>query len=194
MFFHLIFLLSLSSILAGITEETPKYTVLSLGPGYEIRSYETQLRATTQGDSTKSMFGRLARYIGVFGVPENIKDGAPKNIPMTAPVVMRHKAEGKMEMSFILPASRYSTLESVPTPTDANVMVHSEAGSVVAALTFSGDYHLDNCGPKVEQLKAALEAASIQPSTPFSFDFLGYNSPWTPPAQRKNEVLIPVVY
>merc|ERR1711924_572482 len=74
----------------------------------------------------------LARYIGAFGKPQNVHQGGSEAIAMTAPVLVTPPSPQKIAMTapvlvtpseshtmaFVLPASKYSSVEDAPKPTD----------------------------------------------------------------------------
>ena len=74
-------------VFGKIVVETPKYTVSKSGDSYEVRQYPPAVSAEVTYDPSEFKGDRdggfqvLAKYIGVFGKPENHK------ISMTAPVV-----------------------------------------------------------------------------------------------------------
>ena len=74
-------------VFGKIVVETPKYTVAKSGDGYEVREYPPAVSAEVTYDPSEFKgdkdggFQVLAKYIGVFGKPENQK------IAMAAPVV-----------------------------------------------------------------------------------------------------------
>ena len=77
----------MGAMLGKIGVEVPKHEVLLKKPLYEIRKYPPFVIVSTSTEDMvegNNSFGRLARYIGVFGSPENTKNEA---ISMTAPVV-----------------------------------------------------------------------------------------------------------
>ncbi|XP_047060421.1 heme-binding-like protein At3g10130, chloroplastic [Lolium rigidum] len=92
--------LAMAKLMLGkIIVETPKHEVLRTGAGYEIRKYPPCVLAEVTYDP-KDMkgdrdggFQLLAKYIGVFGKPQNTKPekiasgGEPEEIAMTAPVI-----------------------------------------------------------------------------------------------------------
>lgn len=77
-------------MLGKIIVETPKHEVLRTGAGYEIRKYPPCVLAEVTYDPKEMKGDRdggfqvLAKYIGVFGKPQNTK---PEKIAMTAPVI-----------------------------------------------------------------------------------------------------------
>ncbi|KAL0740276.1 hypothetical protein Bca4012_081789 [Brassica carinata] len=74
-------------VFGKIVVETPKYTVAKSGEGYEVRQYPPAVSAEVTYDPSEFKgdkdggFQVLAKYIGVFGKPENQK------IAMTSPVI-----------------------------------------------------------------------------------------------------------
>merc|ERR1712166_85324 len=93
------------------------------------------------------MFRILARYIGVFGNPEN-KDTS--KIAMTAPVL-----SSANDMRFVLP-KKFKTKEDAPQPTDTRVELIDVPERMVAVKTFSGLISMDQSETMANEFKAAL--------------------------------------
>eukprot|EP00976_Prorocentrum_cordatum_P009127 182170-Prorocentrum_minimum.AAC.3 len=77
----------MGAMFGKIAVEVPQYEVLLKKPLYEIRKYPPFVIVSTSAEDMvegNNSFGKLAKYIGVFGSPENSKKEA---ISMTAPVV-----------------------------------------------------------------------------------------------------------
>ena len=172
---------------------------------------------SVRGEDTSNSFRALARYIGVFATPENIKKDS---ISMTAPVIMQStnqassssKAQSEAismtapvlmdtssSMSFILP-STYTSLEEIPIPTNKDIQIKEEPGKYVAVITFNGVADNAKIESQFNMLKDALvrdkflsspstSDASACPSE-VKWCFAGYNPPFTIPAFRRNEVWI----
>lgn len=112
------------------------------------------------------MFRILARYIGVFGNPEN-KD--TNKIAMTAPVLSTKTSSSKIamtapvlsssanDMRFVLP-KKFKTKEDAPQPTDTRVELIDVPERMVAVKTFSGLISMDQSETMANEFKAALEA------------------------------------
>ena len=109
------------------------------------------------------MFRILARYIGVFGNPEN-KD--TNKIAMTAPVLSKTSSSkiamtapvlSNNDMSFVLP-KKFKTKEDAPQPTDTRVELIDVPERMVAVKTFSGLVSMDQSETMANEFKAALEA------------------------------------
>ena len=106
---------------------------------------------------------------------------------MTAPVFMNESANTAL-MSFVMPAD--FTLETTPKPTNPDVLVSELKDYKVAVIQFSGTLSNSN----VEKHTLALtnwiaENGYTAISGPLK---AGYNSPFTLPMMRRNEVLIEV--
>ena len=129
----------------------PDYNVLyKASTGYELRSYPGYLTAEVLMNDANGNngFGILAKYIGVFGKPENI---ASQSMDMTHPVIMDSSDSGqkismtspvinnKNIMKFVLPA-HYTKVSQAPVPTDQRVTIKETPGHYVAVLGFSGWY------------------------------------------------------
>lgn len=212
-------------VFGKIVVETPKYTVTKSGDGYEIREYPPAVAAELTYDPSEFKgdkdggFQVLAKYIGVFGKPENEK---PDKIAMTAPVITKEgekiamtapvitKESEKIEMTspvvtkegesseggkkmvtmqFLLP-SMYKKAEEAPRPTDERVVIREEGGRKYGVVKFSGTTGESVVNEKVKKLTSDLEKDGFK----ITGDFIlaRYNPPWTLPPFRTNEVMIPV--
>eukprot|EP00238_Polyblepharides_amylifera_P001475 CAMPEP_0196570756 /NCGR_PEP_ID=MMETSP1081-20130531/924_1 /TAXON_ID=36882 /ORGANISM="Pyramimonas amylifera, Strain CCMP720" /LENGTH=196 /DNA_ID=CAMNT_0041887379 /DNA_START=177 /DNA_END=764 /DNA_ORIENTATION=- len=191
----------MGALLGKITVETPKYEVLVKKDTYELRKYPALVAVGTPTDHIvqgNASFSRLARFIGVFGRPQNSKGQA---IAMTAPVLTGYRSplsadpssagpdEGAPRMMFLLPSAHKSTKET-PEPTDPLVQVEKMELGTVGCVTFSGWATEANLKEREKLLIAALEEDlhKIQ-----SRGILAKFNPWyTLGPWRKNELLIQV--
>lgn len=174
---------------------------------YEIRRYNERFAAEVRYNGKEdvgSPFRALARYIGVFGTPEN---NGQQPISMTAPVVMQEKEkqqqqstatdkpteEGHKIMKFILPAE-LDSMEKIPKPTNPNVQIEAIPSQVGVVHRFSGFW-----SDKINQQVAAALAEQLtldgvdRMSKDFvlgHYQFWGYNPPFTLPMFRRNEIWI----
>jgi hypothetical protein len=74
-------------IVFGVTgTQEPPFTVISNTPNYQVRVYSPYLIAEVPQivGQENSSFTILAKYIGVFGTPENL---AKEALAMTSPVI-----------------------------------------------------------------------------------------------------------
>jgi hypothetical protein len=145
-----------------------------LGNDVEIREYEPQIRATSQMGEENKSFSVLAEYI--FG-----KNDRNERIGMTAPVVT-----SKDRMSFIMP-KRY-TLLSLPKPLNPLIEIDQVQKDRVAVIRFSGFKSSNKTNEKTKKLLTVLNSSGIEiEGEPF---LMRYNSPWTLPFLRRNEVAV----
>jgi hypothetical protein len=204
------FLLTFSGGQAMAIEE-PDYAVVREGAGFELRRYGPQLLAETevQGRFDKvggDAFRILADYIfGNNQASEKIAMTAPvtqrpaagddeesgTRIEMTAPVTQRASGPeaDSYVISFVMP-SRF-TLETVPRPNDPRVTLREVPGRLMAALRYSGGWGESRYRRHEAQLLQAVRAAGLTPiGEPI---YARYNSPFSLPFLRRNEVLVEVV-
>ncbi|GKY97021.1 hypothetical protein MPSEU_000660900 [Mayamaea pseudoterrestris] len=179
---------------------------------YEIRKYGQRFAAqatftSNDGDDRSTPFRLLAKYIGVFGTPENEGSKAiamtapvaisdkPTSIAMTAPVIMSNKDATTKTMDFILPAE-YDSLEKIPKPTNPAVMIHAIPPQVGAVHQYSGSMRENDCKNKATQLVKQLQKDGVKELTEDqalqNYEYWGYNPPFTLPMFRRNEVWIPL--
>jgi len=198
-----------SALLAGCSivgvragTEQPKYTVVeTIGEGVEVRSYtprvaaEVSVQRRSRSANENSAFSLLAGYI--FG-----NNTSRTEVAMTSPVETRTQSEkiaitspvetassdDGMTMRFFLPASY--TVESAPKPNNRSVRIVAVPPETVATLRFTGLRSTSNVTQHKRDLLAQLEGSPWQPVGEPSAYF--YDPPWTVPALRRNEVVIPV--
>ncbi|KAJ1411270.1 SOUL heme-binding protein [Sesbania bispinosa] len=201
-------------VFGKIGVETPKFEVIKSTTDYEIRKYPPSVVAEVTYDPSQFKgnkdggFMVLANYIGALGNPQNTKPekiamtapvitkdtvGSGEKIAMTAPVVTKAGEEGEknkmVTMQFILP-STYGKAEEAPKPTDERVVIREEGEKKYGVVKFGGVATDEVVKEKVKKLSMSLERDGFK----VIGDFLlaRYNPPWTIPAFRTNEVMIPV--
>ena len=113
-------------------------------------------------------------------------DNTGVEIPMTAPVFMEDAQQSTM--SFVLPAS--FTLDTAPLPQDPDVKLHEMSDYTAAVITFSGVLERDSIDKQRMLLETWIESKGYKITGPYKA--AGYNPPFTIPALRRNEVLIPI--
>ena len=163
---------------SGYEEATHK--VLSKNGNIQLRSYpDLQLveTAMNQGDGG---FMRLFRYI-------DKGNSKTEKIAMTTPVFIQ-KIQGNETMSFVLPASM--SLNDVPEPLDKNVQIRTRQTGLYAVYRYSGKRVDGGSNKAKRELKSwILNNGYEQLSEPIN---AYYDTPWTPPFLRRNELLIRV--
>ena len=187
-----------SCISVGI--EQAKYKVIEKEGKFEIRRYSTQIVAETIvdadfDDAGNIAFRRLFNYIsGNNRKKESISMTAPVNqkassekIAMTAPV-NQYKSEGRYIVSFVMP-SKY-TMESMPEPLDANVVLRETQPSTLAAFRYSGTWSKKKYEAQKKRLEEFIRNKGLRITG--EAIFARYDPPFQIPFLRRNEVLIPV--
>jgi hypothetical protein len=180
--------------------EEPQYTVLKNDGDFEIRRYapyivaETVVTNADQESGTNIGFRRLAGFIfGKNRTKESIEMTAPvtttrsEKIAMTAPVETR-RSGNDMVMAFMMPSQ--FRLETLPEPTDPEVLIRSVPERVMAVITFSGSWSEERFQAQTAKLQEWLRKHDVQAlGAPV---VARYNAPWTPWFMRRNEVQIEV--
>jgi hypothetical protein len=198
-------------IFGKMTIEEPAFKVVlknSRGFPYEVRTYGTRFVAETDNSSGNMAFSILAKYIGVFGSPENealesismtspvVKmDSKTVAIAMTAPVVKSNE-NGRQVMQFMLPA-KYDSLRKIPKPTNSAVSIREIPPATGAVHQYSGTYSDTVARTKVMELALQLrEQDGIEGMTEeYAMQnhlWFGYNPPFTLPPFRRIEVWLPL--
>jgi len=190
------------AVLAGKVEIAPYQVIESAEDAQiELRNYDSMILVSTSmaGDDRNGAFRKLFNYISGDNIDASKiamtapvfmdnDDAVGREIPMTAPVFMDDKNEGGAMMSFVMPAE--FTLENTPKPTDPDVVVSEVEDYQVATITFNGRLSDGN----IEKHRNILEQWIIDNGyvVTGTVKSAGYNAPFTLPAMRRNEVLIPV--
>ena len=169
--------------------ETPEYKTISKHEGFEVRRYSDMVIATTkiQADyknSTSSGFRRIASYI--FG--GNDKE---MKIAMTAPVIADCPSEGlkSYNISFVMPKEH--SMKDLPKANISEVSIQKESLGEVAVLSFGGWASESRSTGYQKKLSELLTKNKIEKKG--GFMIAQYNSPWTLPPFRKNEVMVRIL-
>jgi hypothetical protein len=194
---------------ARAATEQPAYEIVGRIGDVELRCYGPRLAAETtvttaaadEGESPA--FSRLAGYIFGANVARSriamtapvaaqeattVARPASTKIAMTAPVATDTGASGTYTMRFFLPAAL--TRETAPVPTDPRVALVEVPAETMAVLRFSGSRRDAAVAKQRARLQAALRDGPWQAAgAPVAFF---YDSPWTPPFLRRNEVAVTV--
>ena len=159
-------------------------------------------RSTCRGEfdeAGKNAFRILAGYI--FG-----DNTAAEKMAMTAPVESRPSAKGeKMSMTAPVTASSASdphlttytfvmerkyTLQTLPVPNDDRIRIRTVPERTMAVRRYSGRWTEDKYLQNEKSLQLALDANGIQT---IGLPVLArYNSPFSLPFMRRNEVMIEI--
>ena len=196
------FLLAMSPPAHAIDE--PTYTVVQKTDVFEVRQYAPYLVAevVVPGPATEAGnqgFRLLAGYI--FGknkgerklemtapVTQAPVPAPPIKLEMTAPVTQAATPGGFL-VQFVMPKGY--TLATLPEPLDPKVKLREVPGNRVAVIRFSGSWSQSTYEENLQTLRQALAAAGLATSgEPVSSR---YNSPFSLPFLRRNEVWLTLV-
>ena len=174
---YILGLIAVSSVMAA---DEVKYTTVSKSKLYEIRKYPDRLVIETETSEQNSGFKRLFKYIS-----GNNKD--KKEIKMTTPVTQTEK-NGNMTMQFYIPTEFNEN--NVPDPNNSEVKVLNIKGGLYAAIVYSGRASDGNYNKHKNILEDQLKKDKISIiSKPIRAT---YNSPFTLPMLRRNEVIFKI--
>ena len=160
--------------------EQLKYQTLDVNEIYEIRKYSDRLVIETKTSNQNSSFRKLFNYIS----GSNEKN---QEIKMTAPVTQIEK-NGNMTMQFYLPSEFDES--NVPNPSNSEVKILNMKGGYFAAITYSGRASDKNFLKHKEILENKLKEDNISILSPPIR--ATYNSPFTLPMLRRNEVMFEI--
>lgn len=183
-----------------MASEEAEYSVIRTQDNFEVRAYQAHILAETivEGQFSSAgnkAFGRLFKYIsGNNTARQNIQMTAPvvqtpegEKIKMTSPVSQQQINE-TWAVSFMMPASY--TLESLPEPKDATVLLRQVPAQQMAALRYSGSWNKKSYTRHKDELLAWMQKNDLQAQgEPI---WARYNPPFTLWFLRRNEILIPI--
>ena len=156
--------------------EEANYEIINENNNYEIRKYFDRLvieTNTTQGNGFKKLF----KYIS--GNNEQKKE-----IKMTVPVTQEIK-NGNMTMQFYLP-SKFNE-DNAPKPSNSEIQILTIEGGYYAVIKYSGRSSDQNFLKNKEILDKELKQDNITILSPPIR--ASYNSPFTLPMLKRNEVM-----
>jgi hypothetical protein len=159
--------------------EQPEYKVIEdMGNEIEVREYPGQVWATTTSPEENEAFNRLAGYI--YG---GNSDGV--TIPMTSPVITMLSREGLL-MAFIMPKG--VDANRLPKPLISNIEIMESRPKKMGVISFMGQSTHRDYAVNLQILRNVLK----QKNRKIKGDpmMLHYDSPFTPPARRKNEIAV----
>ena len=177
--FCVLHILSYSNVMAI---EEANYEVVEKNSIYEIRKYSDRLAVETVTDNQNNSFRKLFNYIsGNNKTNEEIK--------MTTPVT-RIEKEGRMTMQFYLPQK--FNQNNAPDPKRSDVEIINIEGGYFAVLRYSGRSsdknfikHRDILSNELNKNNVSIKSSPIMAT---------YNSPFTLPPFRRNEVMFKISF
>ena len=170
----LTFILTLSSQLMAYEEAN--YEIVKENKIYEIRKYPNRLVIETnsvQGNGFRKLFNYISG---------NNKEN--EEIKMTVPVTQEIKNEN-MTMQFYLP-SKFNK-DNAPKPVDSEVKILTIEGGYYAVIEYSGRSSDKNFLKNKDILEKALKQDNLSVLSPPIR--ASYNSPFTLPILKRNEVM-----
>ena len=175
--FGILFLLPYSQSMAY---DEPNFEVIQKNEIYEIRKYSDRLAVETIDSGSDNNFRKLFNYI-------SWRNEDNEKIKMTTPVTQIEK-NGNMSMQFYLP-SKFN-LENVPNPSREDVKIINIIGGYYAVLRYSGRASDGNYLKHKKILENELQKNKISIISPPIR--ATYDSPFTLPMNRRNEVMFKV--
>ena len=173
-------LLILVSIIAlnsqSMAYEEAKYEIVKENKEYEIRKYSDRLVIETNSIEGNG-FRKLFNYIS----GNNEKN---QEIKMTVPVTQEIK-NGNMTMQFYLPL-KYNK-DNAPKPSNSDIKILTIEGGYFAVIKYSGRSSDKNFLKNKDILKKLLKQDNITILSPPIR--ASYNSPFTLPILKRNEVM-----
>lgn len=179
--------------------EIPNYKVIAAKKPFEIRQYPSMIIAevSVEGERRESAtagFRILADYIfgnnqsrGGIDMTAPVQLQKSEKIDMTAPV-LQQKSDDNWSISFVMP-SQYN-LNTLPTPSNPQITIKQVLPKTFAVIRFSGWYSDRNINKQEQALKQYMNDNQLIAISSAKYAF--YNSPWTLPPLRRNEVLFEV--
>ena len=182
-----LFILPLGACGMFETYEEPRFNVIKKDNAIELRSYEPFLQAEVtvsapeRDDAANEGFRALAGYIFFFFAPK-------EKMAMTVPVIQK-KIQNGWTVHFVMPLSR--TLQDLPKPDNAKVTLVQQPAKKMIAITFSGTSSKENLGKHEAALRSYVTQQKIKIKGEPVYAF--YNSPFSLPFMRRNEIMFETV-
>jgi hypothetical protein len=183
--------------------EEPEYTVIGEYGDFELRQYAPYLIAEVDVDGDfdeagNSAFRILAGYIfgdnqasekmAMTAPVESRPGGKGEKMSMTAPVTTTNAA-GQTTYAFVM--ERKYSMETLPVPNDERIRILEVPERTMAVRRYSGRWTEEKYAQNEAALRTALSDHGIQ--------IIGepvlarYNSPFSLPMLRRNEVMFEVI-
>jgi hypothetical protein len=179
----ILFLFFLINPSYSMSYETAQYEIIKkISDNIEIRKYNNLLLAEiSQEDSQNSNFRALFKFISGGNSQE-------KKISMTTPVFQETRADNNNVMSFVMPG--IFNQNNMPQPTNKNIKIKSFKNSKFIVIEFSGRATDSNFKKYKSELEQAIKENEIRGADLLNPINAYYNSPWTLPFLKRNEVLL----
>ena len=153
------------------------YEVVKKTEIYEIRKYSDRLAVQAKQSNQNSSFRKLFNYISGANL-------SSEKIDMTTPVTQTEK-ENNLFMQFYLP-SKFKK-QTVPIPSNSDIEIVTMPGGYYAVIQYSGRSSDKNFLKNKDTLEKLLKQDNITILSPPIR--ASYNSPFTLPMLKRNEVM-----
>ena len=162
--------------------ESPAYEVVVSDGAFEVRDYPSMTVAVAPMGDNKG--NRNSAFRMLFGYISG-KNNDGKKIAMTTPVFTSSSGKGQ-EMSFVVPEEVAKT--GTPEATDTKVEIAERKEGRFATYRFSGNWSDEKAKQAKTKLLKWVSKQGLK--TIGEIEKANYDPPFTPPALRRNEVLI----
>lgn len=159
--------------------QTVSYEVLKKDGNFEIRSYESFFTVTTNESNIGETMGFNKLFSYISGNNAN-----KEKISMTVPVI-NDLNENHKTTEFVMP--KEFTENGPPNPDDSSVTIRKYEKRLIAAITFSGNVDSVKILNYKNQLIEWLNKNEWKSTDEFLL--ARYNSPFSLPVFRRNEIL-----
>ncbi len=200
--FTAISLLLLLSMESAMALEEPAYKVVATLNDFEIRDYEPYVIAEVDiaaadddgaGDAFRILAGyifgdnRAATKMAMTAPVESRRSGRGEKMAMTAPVTSNRTDDGQVTTYAFVMESRYTT-ETLPVPNDERIQIREVPARTMAVIRYAGRWTQKKYLKYEAKLRSALAAAGLE--TVGRPIFARYNSPFSLPMIRRNEIML----
>ena len=162
--------------------ETQKYDVILSDNNFEIRFYDSSLKAKVASDrSANGNFYKLFQFIS-----GNNSKG--EKIAMTTPVYMKND-ENQNTMEFVMPSSY--NLETISQPKDKDVVIFESEPKYYACVKYGGYSNSKKFDTHSKKLLKKINALNI--NIKGDIFYVSSNSPYKL-FNRRNEAMVEIIY
>lgn len=165
--------------------ETPDFVVIKTDNNIEFREYQDFNISTNKNDSDEdvNLFGDLFSFIGG-------NNETKTKIDMTVPVLTDKNNPKETYMSFVVP-SKFD-LQNIPKPNNKNIVISKISLKTVLAIKFSGFVSHSNFAKHKDILLDYAEKNNIKIDQNSVISLI-YDSPFTFPFNRRNEIIVKII-
>jgi len=162
--------------------ETPKYEVIKKESNFELRHYEAfSTSSVVEANlSGRSGFGLLFGYISG-------KNKTHEKMSMTIPV-MNEYSNNTMTMEFVIP--KKFERDDIPMPSIPEIEIKHYPAQQIAAYRFSGLVNNKIVAKNIDKLSQWIKENNLEAEV--YYHLARYNSPFSVPFLRRNEILIKI--